>query len=118
MRRTAAGDHETPLPGTSSSTLGNASKIEMSFGGEEGGVAAPVDVEKVLDSEVAVPVTGNHYNYAGDLVGFDGPNDPENPQNWSKRKKWGVTASMGGMTFVVTFSSSIFVRASSRVDAE
>ena len=26
-----------------------------------------------------------------DLVGWDGPDDPENPQNWSTRRKWAVT---------------------------
>jgi MFS family permease len=43
-----------------------------------------------------------------DLVEFDGPDDPDNPKNWSKKKKWAITASMGGMTFVVTFASSIY----------
>ena len=43
-----------------------------------------------------------------DLVEFDGPDDVGNPKNWSKRKRWGITIAMGLMTFVVTFSSSIF----------
>lgn len=25
------------------------------------------------------------------LVHWDGPDDPENPQNWPLRKKWGIT---------------------------
>ena len=25
------------------------------------------------------------------LVTWDGPNDPENPQNWSSRRKWAIT---------------------------
>jgi len=44
------------------------------------------------------------------IVDFDGPNDPENPKNWSRKRKWAVTGGMGGMTFVVTFASSVFVR--------
>lgn len=32
------------------------------------------------------------------LVEFDGPDDLENPQNWSKAKRWGITLSMGMMT--------------------
>lgn len=43
-----------------------------------------------------------------DLVDFDGPDDPDNPKNWPKWRKWLITSSMGWMTFVVTFSSSIF----------
>lgn len=50
----------------------------------------------------------NVHNYPNNLVDFDGPDDTENPKNFSKAKKWAVTASMGWMTFVVTFSSSIF----------
>ena len=26
-----------------------------------------------------------------DLVRWDGPDDPENPQNWSYRRKWAIT---------------------------
>ena len=42
------------------------------------------------------------------LVEFDGPDDPDNPKNWSVRRRSNITVSMGLMTFVVTFSSSIF----------
>ncbi|KXS95358.1 hypothetical protein AC578_8286 [Pseudocercospora eumusae] len=42
------------------------------------------------------------------LVEFDGPNDPGNPLNFSTKRKSAATVSMGLMTFVVTFSSSIF----------
>jgi MFS transporter, DHA1 family, multidrug resistance protein len=40
------------------------------------------------------------------LVEFDGPDDPENPRNWSKAKRWGITLSMGLMTFVVSLPFS------------
>ncbi|KAH6974340.1 major facilitator superfamily domain-containing protein [Ilyonectria sp. MPI-CAGE-AT-0026] len=42
------------------------------------------------------------------IVGWDGPDDPENPMNWPNRKKWMVTVSLGMLTWVVTFASSIF----------
>ena len=42
------------------------------------------------------------------LVGWDGPNDPENPMNWPRSKKWLVTSFFSFMTFVITFSSSVF----------
>ncbi|KIX06751.1 uncharacterized protein Z518_04727 [Rhinocladiella mackenziei CBS 650.93] len=59
-----------------------------------------MDMESQLK---VVPIS----NIGNDLVEFDGPDDPENPQNWFKGKKWAITGAMGGMTFVVTFSSSI-----------
>ena len=43
-----------------------------------------------------------------DLVEFDGPNDPDNPKNWTKKRRWAVTLSGAALTFTVTFSSSIF----------
>ncbi|KAI1798447.1 MFS general substrate transporter [Ganoderma leucocontextum] len=41
-----------------------------------------------------------------DLVGWDGPNDPENPQNWSLRRKWVITVLCVLLTINVTFASS------------
>ncbi|KAK3073346.1 hypothetical protein LTR53_005142 [Teratosphaeriaceae sp. CCFEE 6253] len=52
------------------------------------------------------------------LVEFDGPDDPGNPLNWPVRKRIAITLSMGMMTFVVTFSSSIFATALAPVAAE
>ncbi|KAK2462833.1 hypothetical protein APHAL10511_005145 [Amanita phalloides] len=40
------------------------------------------------------------------LVTWDGPSDPENPQNWSDRYKWTVTLVVIVMTVNVTFASS------------
>lgn len=39
-------------------------------------------------------------------VDWDGPDDPENPQNWSIRRKWFITALCLVMTVNVTFASS------------
>ncbi|KAI0036325.1 major facilitator superfamily domain-containing protein [Vararia minispora EC-137] len=40
------------------------------------------------------------------LVTWDGPDDPENPQNWSHRYRWLVTLICALMTINVTFASS------------
>lgn len=42
------------------------------------------------------------------LVDWNGPDDPENPMNWSRSKKWIVTFTFSLMTFVITFASSVF----------
>lgn len=34
-------------------------------------------------------------------VGWDGPDDPENPQNWSKKKKWYLTVLLSTATVCV-----------------
>jgi DHA1 family multidrug resistance protein-like MFS transporter len=42
------------------------------------------------------------------LVEFEGPNDAGNPKNWTTKRRWAITVSMGLMVFTVTFASSIF----------
>ena len=42
------------------------------------------------------------------LVGWDGPDDPQNPQNWSKRRKYMTTVFYATLTFTLTFASSVF----------
>ncbi|QIX00094.1 hypothetical protein AMS68_005611 [Peltaster fructicola] len=42
------------------------------------------------------------------LVEWNGPDDPENPMNWSSAKKWTITIALGVMTLAVTFASSVF----------
>ncbi|KAJ5983140.1 hypothetical protein N7481_005239, partial [Penicillium waksmanii] len=42
------------------------------------------------------------------LVEWDGPDDPENPQNFSRMRKWVITVVMSSMTMWITFASSVF----------
>lgn len=46
--------------------------------------------------------------WENDVVGWDGPNDPQNPHNWKKSKKYTVTVFYATLTFCITFSSSVF----------
>ena len=52
------------------------------------------------------------------LVTWDTPNDPENPMNWSKQRKWLVVVAASMTTFCVSFSSSIFSTAVSATAKE
>ena len=38
------------------------------------------------------------------IVVWDGPNDPDNPQNWPRRKKWQITA----LACILTLTVCIF----------
>ncbi|KAL5372726.1 hypothetical protein DPSP01_013288 [Paraphaeosphaeria sporulosa] len=42
------------------------------------------------------------------LVVFNGPDDPDNPKNWTTRRRWAITVVVGMLVFTVTFASSIF----------
>lgn len=63
------------------------------------------DTVMVDDPDQAI-TTGN--DVSSKIVGWDGPDDPDNPMNWPTRKKWMITISLGMLTWVVTFASSIF----------
>ncbi|MBO1764951.1 MFS transporter, partial [Escherichia coli] len=68
----------------------------------------PPDLEKGLSSDEDAPAPATAPKKDEFLVEFDGPSDPDNPKNWSPRRRWGITAAMGSMVFTVTFASSIF----------
>ncbi|KAF9892439.1 hypothetical protein FE257_001547 [Aspergillus nanangensis] len=51
------------------------------------------------------------------LVEWDGPDDPGNPQNMPKWRKWLITMTLSSMTMWITFASSVFSTAT-RVTAE
>lgn len=42
------------------------------------------------------------------IVGWEGPNDPENPINLSSGQKWWITIILALVTFCVSFASSVF----------
>lgn len=53
----------------------------------------PFDTEKDSESHIVV---------------WNGPDDPENPQNWPRSKKIAFTLSLASLNFLITFASSIF----------
>ncbi|KAF9261630.1 MFS polyamine transporter [Marasmius fiardii PR-910] len=48
------------------------------------------------------------------IVDWDGPDDPENPKNWTFKRKWAATAIVSLFTFISPVSSSMIAPASSR----
>jgi DHA1 family multidrug resistance protein-like MFS transporter len=54
------------------------------------------------------PEQGSEQQAKRSLVEFEGANDPGNPKNWTPKRRWCITVSMGLMVFTVTFASSIF----------
>ena len=52
------------------------------------------------------------------LIEFDGLDDPGNPQNFPKGKKWMITILLSLMTLTITFSSSVFSTATVVVSKE
>ncbi|KAI0266420.1 MFS polyamine transporter [Gloeopeniophorella convolvens] len=49
------------------------------------------------------------------IVDWDGPDDPENPRNWTFKKKWGATLIVSAFTFISPVSSSMIAPASEKL---
>lgn len=95
--------HSSPAPSTSTAapTEQEVPKTDMAdIPARNNGL---VDPEKAQD--VATPELSDDKSY---LVEFDGPNDPDNPKNWTQKRRWAITICMGILVFTVTFASSIF----------
>jgi DHA1 family multidrug resistance protein-like MFS transporter len=60
------------------------------------------DMEKAPEKDADAPVVDEF------LVEFSGPDDPDNPKNWTTGRRWGITVVVGLLVFTVTFASSIF----------
>jgi multidrug resistance protein len=42
------------------------------------------------------------------IVDWEGPDDPKNPQNWPTKRKWGIIAALGAVTLITPLASSFF----------
>jgi DHA1 family multidrug resistance protein-like MFS transporter len=101
----AAEADQTPARAPSHSALStlNNEQPRDSNGTLNGSDNALRDVEKGHIKDEPPPLKDDSH-----LVVFDGPDDPDNPKNWTTKRRWAITVSMGLLVFTVTFASSIF----------
>ncbi|OLN87205.1 putative transporter C1529.01-like protein 3 [Colletotrichum chlorophyti] len=52
------------------------------------------------------------------IVDWDGPDDPENPQNWPEKRKWLNVAAISALTLVTPLGSSMFAPGIPKIMAE
>lgn len=107
-----------PLGGNSYSTGGDDEKEGRSSQQNTAIDRASCDSSRDLEKGDTGPKEHNEVDQDGEderkpqwennVVGWDGPNDPQNPHNWKKSKKYTVTVFYSSMTFCITFASSIF----------
>ncbi|TBU32694.1 MFS polyamine transporter [Dichomitus squalens] len=91
---------------------------------EEPGVASPVDIEDT-DPNVADKPQNEKTRVAPPsedaseddvlIVNWEGPDDPENPKNWSFGRKWAATTIVSAFTFISPVSSSMMAPASDQI---
>ncbi|KAI1746382.1 major facilitator superfamily domain-containing protein [Xylaria scruposa] len=63
-------------------------------------------------------VQESHENNEADIVDWDGPNDPANPQNWSEAKTWVHVLIVSLLTFLVPLGATMFAPATQQVMQE
>ncbi|KAI0366301.1 MFS polyamine transporter [Pilatotrama ljubarskyi] len=99
---------------------------------DEPGIASPVDASEPNSSENLKARTqkkdknarneedGDNRSLAEDplVVDWEGPDDPQNPRNWSFKKKWAATAIVSAFTFISPVSSSMMAPASEQIAGE
>lgn len=73
---------------------------------EKDSVETPEPVEE--DNKNNPQPAKNPEDRESNLVGWDGPDDPEDPHNMPVWRKWVVTMAMSFMTMWMTFASSVF----------
>ncbi|KAI9375631.1 major facilitator superfamily domain-containing protein [Aspergillus egyptiacus] len=107
--RRASHSNELDLP-SSGTTLRSESSTSLGHG-EKASHPIPREVmeanEEALDLEAAEPKDPEKPKDPN-LVEWDGLDDPENPQNIPKWRKWLITMTMSSMTMWLTFASSVF----------
>ncbi|KIK98117.1 hypothetical protein PAXRUDRAFT_824246 [Paxillus rubicundulus Ve08.2h10] len=66
----------------------------------------PLDASSILADKTVTDVL---------IVDWDGPDDPQNPRNWSFKRKWAATAIVSGFTFITPVSSSMIAPATNQL---
>lgn len=61
------------------------------------------------DDDPGVPITS---------LDWDGPQDPDDPKNWPRTRKWVITMTVSGMCLAVTAGSSLYVSGVFNMEAE
>ncbi len=104
IRRASSSSSGTAAPTTPDATFDP--EHAKGFADAEKGQAGPVGPDEHQAANQAAD--DRKKQEESNLVGWDGPDDPENPMNWSKKKKYTVTIFYASLTFCLTFASSVF----------
>lgn len=67
-----------------------------------------IDLEKSKSQAPGQEQHNNNGDKDPHLIEWNGPDDPENPMNFPRWRKWMITIVLGFVTFCITFASSVF----------
>ncbi|KAJ6263100.1 Efflux pump vrtL [Drechslerella dactyloides] len=100
------------------SISGRLSDIDIDLEKQDGEIIVGIESEELkgaLDFDRDQKLKLSKTKTDPNLVTWDGPDDPENPLNWSIRKKWTATVVISAFTFLSPVSSSMVAPAISSV---
>lgn len=72
---------------------------------DEDGIEDIIDIEKRISKALEVLACADPVTH---IVSWDGPDDPQNPMNFSRSRKWTITMVTAFLTLTVSFASSVF----------
>ena len=109
--KAGAAGHDEPLPANAAEKQALAAKeangkTSHQNNSESSGLEKETDLEAGRHSDSTVDkkdveVSASQTEPADpNIVDWDGPDDPNNPVNWSSKKKWGNIAIMAAITFL------------------
>jgi Major Facilitator Superfamily len=70
-------------------------------------IIADIDTERDVEDQSEVEKTASENINDPNLVTWDSPTDPENPRNWSFKRKWAAVFVVSSFTFISPVSSSM-----------
>ncbi|KAK6501438.1 hypothetical protein TWF481_009276 [Arthrobotrys musiformis] len=127
----SSSDEDSPAAEKSSSRLGNDEDDIKKSSKDDKDLESPIDsdVEKgIIDSsdddgrlelsKTKSGKSGRSSRRDPNLVDWDGPDDPQNPLNWSIKKKWIATVVVSSFTFISPVSSSMVAPAIRSISAD
>jgi len=86
-------DRRENMTGSDKEILQEAEANFEKYGGDE--------IHDPLPKTAGGELPPTHSTFDPDMVNWDGPDDPTNPQNWSSRYKWFITIICSIMTIDV-----------------
>jgi hypothetical protein len=92
----ARSNHDVP---SERQTQTDLSKIDLEKGGEQSRADSYKSEERTLNGD-DVPANPGTETRDPNIVDWDGPDDPDNPQNWPDSKKWRIIGVLAAVTLV------------------
>ncbi|OCL08293.1 MFS general substrate transporter [Glonium stellatum] len=96
--------HDADIPSNLGLYKPSNADLEKGTGSHPSTASGEDTVVAEVDTEAQHPTDEQDPN----VVWWDGPDDPQNPMNWSMARKWGNIAALSGITFITPLASSMF----------